>query len=73
MKKSSRHSRGKAIAFYFCVTIVGAAAVSTGVAVGVLINAHSFMHLPVNASNRNAIASNQSTYAFSDIASSDRR
>ena len=71
MKKPSRHSRGKAVVFYLCATIVGAAAVSTGVTVGVLINAHSFMHMPVN--DPNVIASNQSTYAFSDIASSDRR
>ena len=70
MKKSSKHSKGRAIALYLCATLIGAAAVSAGVAVGFLINAHSYMHLPaVNDSRANASASNPRTYALSGTAS----
>jgi hypothetical protein len=68
MKKSFKHSNGKARVIYLgAITMIGAAALSTGVAIGFLINTHSYMHVPtLNGSKANAIASNQSTYAFSD-------
>jgi hypothetical protein len=75
MMKSSRHSKGKATVIYLgAITMIGVAALSTGVALGLLINTHSYMHFQaVNGSNAKPIASNQSTYAFSGTATSNRR
>ena len=65
MKKSSKRSNRKGFVVYLCAVTIGAAALSAGVALGFLINVHSYMHAPaVNGSKASAIASNPGAHVL---------